>query len=215
MAQTIFVCGGSISRPEIVREWAEKSSGGSVSFRAIIRRGGVIMIPGFSDDFLLPSISILEKVVRPLLVYIFLVVAFRFFGKRQLAQLTSFDFIVLLTISNVVQNAMIGNDNSLLGGMVGATTILVANFALAYLTFRSRRIERLVEGDSTVFVQDGKILTENLRKELFTEQDLFQALRRIQIDPETDLSTLKLVELDPDGQITILKKGLISRKKER
>lgn len=173
------------------------------------------MIPGFSNDFLLPSISILEKVVRPLLVYIFLVVAFRIFGKRQLAQLTSFDFIVLLTISNVVQNAMIGNDNSLVGGMIGATTILVANFVLAYLTFRSRRIERIVEGDSTVFVQDGKILTENLKKELFTEQDLFQALRRIQIDPETDLSTLKLVELDPDGQITILKKGLISRKKER
>lgn len=170
---------------------------------------------GLSGDFLVPTISIAEKILRPLAIYIFLVIAFRIFGKRQLGQLTSFDFIVLLTISNVVQNAMIGNDNSLLGGMIGAVTILVANFALAYLTYHVKGLERLVEGNSTVFVENGKILTNNLRKELFTEQDLFQALRKNQIDPEFDLPSLKRVELDPDGQITILKKGRITRAKDK
>lgn len=169
------------------------------------------MIPGFSNEFLLPQIPILEKIVRPLIVYIFLLVVFRIFGKRQLGQMTPFDLIVLLTISNVVQNAMIGGDNSLGGGLIGATTILVANFALAYLTFRFPRFDRLVEGEPTILVENGRVLPENLEKELLTEQDLRRALLKNQIDPDTDMPHLKRVELDPDGQITIVRKSRITR----
>lgn len=167
---------------------------------------------GFSDQFLFPQIPVLEKIVRPLVVYLFLLIAFRVFGKRELGQLTPFDLIVLLTISNVVQNAMIGNDNSLSGGLIGATTILVANLVLAYLTFRSRRLERLVEGAPTVLIQDGKILQENLKKELVTEEELRRALRRNEIDPDTDLPLLKRVDLDADGEITIVRKSRLTRK---
>lgn len=169
------------------------------------------MLFGFSNEFLIPQISVLEKIVRPLIIYIFLLVAFRLFGKRQLGQLTPFDLIVLLTISNVVQNAMIGDDNSLTGGMIGATTILVANLILAYLTFRHPKFDRLVEGEPTVLVENGKLLYDHLRQELLTEEDLFQSLRRQQIDPETDLAKLKRVELEPDGQITIIRQSRVHR----
>lgn len=169
------------------------------------------MIPGFSPDFLLPQIPILEKIVRPLIVYFFLVIAFRVFGKRQLGQLSSLDFIVLLILSNVVQNAMIGNDNSTVGGLIGATTILVANLILAYLTFRFPRLDRLIEGKPTVLIENGEIQYQNLKKELLTEGELRRALMKNEIDPNQDLPTLKRVELDEDGQITIIKKGQFTR----
>jgi uncharacterized membrane protein YcaP (DUF421 family) len=137
----------------------------------------------------------LEKIVRPFLVYAFLLVAFRIFGKRELGQLTPFDFVVLLIISNVVQNAMIGNDNSLLGGVIGATTIFVTNLAAAYLTFRFPQLERLLESKPTVLIEDGQILQKNLAKELLTEEQLFRALRHNSIDPDMDIPTLKRVEL--------------------
>lgn len=165
------------------------------------------MLFGFSEQFLVPQVSVLEKIVRPLIVYLFLLIVFRIFGKREIGQLTPFDLIVLLTISNVVQNAMIGNDNSLSGGLIGATTILVANLILAYLTFRSRRLERIVEGEPSVLVLNGKLLPENLKKELVTEQELRRALLRNGIDPDTEMASLKRVELDQDGQITILRQS--------
>ncbi len=168
----------------------------------------------FSPEFLLPHIPVLEKVVRALLIYLFLLVAFRIFGKRQLGQLTPFDLVVLLIISNIVQNAMIGDDTSLGGGLIGATTILVANFALAYLTFHFPRIDRLVQGEPTMLIQNGKILYDNLKKELVTEDDLRRALRRNEIELETDLPSLKRVDLDEDGQITIIRKGRMTRAKD-
>jgi len=93
----------------------------------------------------LPEISILEKVLRSVVVYLFLLAAFRFTGKRQIGQLTPFDLVVLLVISNVVQNAIIGPDNSLAGGLIGAAVILALNLLIVELTFRSRRLRRLVK----------------------------------------------------------------------
>jgi uncharacterized membrane protein YcaP (DUF421 family) len=89
-----------------------------------------------------PEIGWLEKLVRPLVVYAFLLVAFRLAGKRELAHLTPFDLIVLLTISNAVQNAMIGPDNSLTGGLIGAFALIATNGVLSRLNVRSRRVER-------------------------------------------------------------------------
>jgi uncharacterized membrane protein YcaP (DUF421 family) len=93
--------------------------------------------PEADMNILVPDISIAEKLLRSVAVYTFLLVAFRLCGKRQLGQLSAFDLVVLLIISNVVQNAVIGNDNSLGGGLLGATTILLLNLLVAYVTFAS------------------------------------------------------------------------------
>jgi len=94
-----------------------------------------------SDD-----ISFLEKVLRPVLVYAFLIVGLRLAGKRELAQLNPFDLIVLLTLSNTVQNAIIGNDNSFIGGVIGASTLLLVNYLVVRFMFGHERLERIIEG---------------------------------------------------------------------
>ncbi len=160
------------------------------------------MYPGF----LIPEVSIIEKIVRPLVVYVFLVVAFRVVGKRELGSMSPFDLIILLTISNVVQNAMIGADNSLTGGLIGAATLLTANEVVARLSFRSRQFELLVEGEPTVLIENGQIIEKNLAKEALTLDDLRLALRKNQVDPDTELPTIRRAELESDGSITITRR---------
>ena len=128
-------------------------------------------------NILIPDITIVEKVLRAGGVYAFLLVAFRLCGKRQLGQLGAFDLVVLLLISNVLQNAMIGNDNSLTGGIIGAVTILVLNSVVADLTFRFKRVDRVVEHSPTVLVRHGRIIRDNLRRERLGPRDLRAALR--------------------------------------
>lgn len=156
-----------------------------------------------SSSFLIPEIPILEKIIRPIIVYVFLLLAFRIVGKRELGSMTPFDLIVLLTISNVLQNAMIGPDNSLTGGLIGATAMFATNSLFATLSFRFPQFERLIQGNPTILIQDGKILRKNLERELLTDEDLRHALRKNQVDPDVDLSDLKRVELESDGSITI------------
>src|SRR3954468_3038024 len=98
------------------------------------------------NDFFVPDVSILEKIVRPVLVYFFLIIGLRVAGKRELAQLNPFDLIVLLMLSNTVQNAIIGEDNSISGGFIGAATLLATNYATIRLVRRSRFLHRLLEG---------------------------------------------------------------------
>jgi uncharacterized membrane protein YcaP (DUF421 family) len=124
------------------------------------------------------TVSILEKIVRPVLVYVFLVVGLRLAGRRELAQLNAFDLVVLLTISNTVQNAIIGSDNSLAGGLIGATTLLVFNYIVVRFVFGHPRIERLLEGDPTYLVQRGRLVEDRLRAEGITRAELESAARR-------------------------------------
>src|SRR5947199_4125087 len=98
--------------------------------------------------FVIP-IPFLEKLIRPVLIYCFLVLLLRVFGKRELAQLNPFDFVVLLSLSNTVQNAIIGEDNSVTGGMIGAVTLLVCNFLVVRFVHKHAELEELVEGSST------------------------------------------------------------------
>src|SRR2546428_2499362 len=128
-----------------------------------------------------PEIGIWEKVLRSVVVYLFVLLAFRFTGKRQVGQLTPFDLVVLLIISNVVQNAVIGPDNSLGGGLLGAAVILGLNYAFVDLTFRSKRLRRLLEATPTLLIHNGQILHQNLKKERITLDDLHAALRRNRI----------------------------------
>lgn len=125
-----------------------------------------------------PDISLLEKVLRPIIIYFFLIIGFRLAGKRELAQLNPFDLIVLLTLSNTVQNAIIGPDNSVVGGIVGASTLLAVNYFTVRFLYHHKKIDRLVEGDAVVLIKDGKLLEERLHKELITREELEAAARR-------------------------------------
>lgn len=158
-------------------------------------------------EIFIPEVSVLEKIARPALVYLFLMIAFRLAGKRELGQMTPFDLIVLLTISNVLQNAMIGNDNSLTGGVIGALTLFFLNGLLARATFRFPWLERVLAGQPTALVQDGKIIEPNLKREVMTIEELKRALRKHDLDWE-DLPCVQHAQLELDGTVTVhLKKN--------
>jgi uncharacterized membrane protein YcaP (DUF421 family) len=150
----------------------------------------------------IPDIPLAEKLLRSVVVYGFLLASFRLAGKRQLGQMTPLDLIVLLIISNVVQNALIGNDNSLGGGLVGATTILVLNSLVAWVTFRSKTAQRLVEHAPTVLVRHGRILSANLERERLSLSEFHAALRR---EGVVTVSELRYVLLEQDGHLSVIR----------
>jgi uncharacterized membrane protein YcaP (DUF421 family) len=129
-------------------------------------------------DIFAVGAPIAEKMLRPIAIYFFLVVVLRVFGKRELAQLNPFDLVVLLSLSNTVQNAIIGNDNSLSGGLVGALTLLSVNYMVVRFLFRHRRLDQIFEGKPTVLVENGKICKQGLSKELLTRAELVTVLHR-------------------------------------
>lgn len=124
------------------------------------------------------DISIIEKIIRPVIVYFFLIIGLRLAGKRELAQLNPFDLVVLLTLSNTVQNAIIGNDNSVSGGLIGATTLLVVNYMVVRFLFKHEKVDRLVEGVSDVLIEGGKVKHDRLKKELITMTELETAAHK-------------------------------------
>src|SRR5213595_1914875 len=119
-------------------------------------------------DMFVLTLPIAEKVVRPIIVYIALVVLLRIFGKRELAQLNPFDLVVLLSLSNTVQNAIIGEDNSLLGGVIGAVALLLTNYLVVRFLFRHRRLDQIIEGSPTKLIENGHLNKNNLSKELLS-----------------------------------------------
>jgi len=136
------------------------------------------MNPSIWHDLLYPDVPILEKIIRPVLVYLFLLVGLRLAGKRELATLNPLDLVVLLTISNTVQNAIIGNDNSVLGGIVGATTLLIMNWVLVDLIYRLPRLGMLIEGNPDVLISKGKVQKNRLSAERISLEELEAAARR-------------------------------------
>lgn len=131
----------------------------------------------WSDLFTMGA-PLAEKVLRPVLVYIFLVMFLRIFGKRELAQLNPFDLVVLLSLSNTVQNAIIGNDNSLTGGLVGAFTLMLVNYLVVRFLFRHRRLDQVFEGTPTVLIEHGRLRPEALAKELLSASELLTVAHR-------------------------------------
>src|SRR5205809_1824959 len=111
------------------------------------------------------GLPVLEKIFRPVIVYGFLVVGLRLAGKRELAQLNAFDLVVLLTLSNTVQNAIIGNDNSVTGGVIGATTLLLVNYFVVRFLYSHETLDRMIEGEPEVLIENGCLRTECLKKE--------------------------------------------------
>ena len=145
-------------------------------------------------------------IVRAIVVYVFLMVALRLAGRREMGQMTSFDLILLLILSNAVQNSINAGDNSLGGGLVSAGTLLVLNRIIGWLAYRYRAFERLVEGQPVVLVTDGKVHVRALKREQITLEQLRSALRKQGID---GVSFCKRVVLEADGTLTAVRKGLV------
>jgi uncharacterized membrane protein YcaP (DUF421 family) len=124
------------------------------------------------------GLPVAEKIVRPVVVYVFLVIGLRLAGKRELAQLNTFDLVVLLLLSNVVQNAIIGEDNSVTGGLVGAATLLGLNHLVVRFLYRHERLDRVIEGEADVLIDGGRILEERLANETITVAELEVAARK-------------------------------------
>src|SRR5882672_11329540 len=155
-----------------------------------------------ADMFVL-SLPLAEKIIRPIVVYIFLIVGLRLAGKRELAQLNPFDLVVLLTISNTVQNAIIGEDNSVTGGLIGAATLLLVNHLVVRYLYTHERLEQLVEGDPDVLIENGIIKMERLSEELITKGELEAAAHK------QGFATLEEIDravLEPGGGICFFAK---------
>ncbi len=166
----------------------------------------------WSDMFLL-SLPVLEKIFRVILVYVFLVVGLRLAGKRELAQLNTFDLVVLLTLSNTVQNAIIGNDNSVTGGLVGAATLLAINYVVVRYLYGHEHVDHIVEGSPDRLIVGGKVLKDRLEKEVITLEELESAAHK---QGFASLDEVKEAILEPGGALTfIAKQPSIEQRRQR
>ena len=155
------------------------------------------------NDMFVIAVPLLEKILRPVIVYLALVILLRIFGKRELAQLNPFDLVVLLSLSNTVQNAIIGNDNSVSGGLIGAVTLLATNYLVVRFLFKHRRLDQIVEGKSTTLIERGKVLQKNLAKELLSHTELLTVLHRQGFD---DVDEVEQCVLEPSGTFAVKRK---------
>jgi len=155
-----------------------------------------------SDMFVL-TLPIVEKILRPLVIYVFLIIGLRLAGKRELAQLNPFDLVVLLMLSNTVQNAIIGEDNSVTGGLIGATTLLAANYIVVRFLYTHGELDRIIEGDADILVENGVVQMNRLQKELITRSELEAAAHK---QGFTSLDEIDRAILDPGGTVSFFAK---------
>jgi uncharacterized membrane protein YcaP (DUF421 family) len=153
-----------------------------------------------TNDMFQLSLPVAEKILRPVIVYLFLVAFLRIFGKRELAQLNPFDLVVLLSLSNTVQNAIIGNDNSVTGGFIGAFALMAVNYLMVRFLFKHRRLDQILEGSPTVLMEHGKVRRGALAKELLTESELRTVLHR---QGFTRMDDVERCVLEPGGTFSI------------
>jgi uncharacterized membrane protein YcaP (DUF421 family) len=149
----------------------------------------------FESMFHLP-LPILEKLARPVIIYLVLVVLLRLFGKRELAQLNPFDLVVLLSLSNTVQNAIIGDDNSVTGGIIGAFGLLAINWLVVRVLFRSPRLTRVLEGRSAVLIRNGQLDQQAMDRESLSREELLSVIHRQGFE---DFDNVRKCVLEPNG----------------
>jgi uncharacterized membrane protein YcaP (DUF421 family) len=154
-------------------------------------------------DMFVLGLPLAEKILRPIFVYAFLVISLRLSGKRELVQLNPFDLVVLLTLSNTVQNAIIGDDNSVSGGIIGATSLLVVNYLVVRFLYGHKRIDQLVEGSADVLIENGTVRLERLKKELISPTQLEAAARKQGFE---SLNDVQKCILEPGGNLTFIGK---------
>ena len=141
-----------------------------------------------------------ELVLRGVIVYVFLLIILRITGKRQTGQLAPFDLVLLLVLSNAVQNAMNGGDNTVLGGIISATTLIALHYAVAFITYKSRKMEAWIEGTPRALIHNGVLNEEVMRGELLTHHELAAALRAAGC---TSVEQIHAATLENNGQITV------------
>jgi uncharacterized membrane protein YcaP (DUF421 family) len=138
---------------------------------------------------------------RSLAVYFFIIIAIRIFGKKELAQLSVIDLVFILLISNAVQNAMIGPDTSLLGGIIGASALFLANFVLKKVFYKNKKLSELLEGEAILLIYKGAIQPHNLEQAQITLEELEAAVREHGVQ---DIQNVDLAMLEADGNVSII-----------
>jgi uncharacterized membrane protein YcaP (DUF421 family) len=149
-----------------------------------------------SRDMFHVPVPMAEKILRPVIVYLFLVVFLRIFGKRELAQLNPFDLVVLLSLSNTVQNAMIGDDNSVTGGVVGALSLLAINWGLMWLLYRAPKVTAVLEGEPSTLIRGGVVDEVELKNQSLTQVELISVLNK---NGFNDVEDVEVCVLEPNG----------------
>ncbi|MBI3553361.1 MAG: DUF421 domain-containing protein [Elusimicrobia bacterium] len=160
------------------------------------------------QQLLQPSVPAGQLVIRAVVVYFSILLLLRLAGKRQVGQMGVGEFVAILLISNAVQNAMNGGDNSLGGGLLLAVVLLALSVAVSYLTYRSKGIENLLQGRPTLLIHDGQIISKNLHREQLNAHELRVILRRQGIH---DLHEIHEAVLESDGFVSVIKKSELSR----
>ena len=145
------------------------------------------------------SVSWWELVVRGLVVYFFLILLLRLTGKRQIGQLSPFDLVLLLILSDAVQNSMNAGDDSLIGGLISATTLIVINYLVGLATFKSKKLEAIIEGRPQVIIHEGKLFEDVMNDAKLTRQELDSTLRQAGY---FDIKEVKLAILENNGSLT-------------
>lgn len=149
------------------------------------------------------SIHWWELIFRGLLVYVFLILLLRATGKRQIGQMSPFDLVLLMVLSNAVQNSMNGGDNSVTSGLILAVTLVIANWSVGKLTTSSRLMERFIEGDPVLLLHDGKLLAQKLQEAGITRQELMSAIHKAGY---ADQGEIRAAILENDGTISVIPK---------
>jgi uncharacterized membrane protein YcaP (DUF421 family) len=165
--------------------------------------GGLRQMHDTWKDMFVLGLPLAEKILRPIIVYAFLVISLRLSGKRELVQLNPFDLVVLLTLSNTVQNAIIGEDNSVSGGIIGATSLLAVNYLVVRFLYGHKRIDQLVEGSADVLIENGAVRLDRLKKELISPTQLEAAARKQGFE---SLNDVQKCILEPGGNLTFIGK---------
>lgn len=144
-----------------------------------------------------------EFVIRALLVYGFLLLVLRLTGKRQVGQLSTFDLVLLLVLSNAVQNSMNGGDNTVAGGFVLVLTLVAVNALVTWVSFRSKKVALLVEGRPCILVHDGAVLEGSLTREQISRHELMAAIRQVGL---TEIEEVRVAILEANGRINVIRK---------
>ncbi len=142
-----------------------------------------------------------EFIVRASIIFVFLMIVLRISGKRQVGQLAPFDLVLLLLLSNSVQNSMNGGDNSLVGGMISAVSLILLNLFLSFISSRSKKIEEVIEGHPVILIHNGKCYTKILARENISRHDLDRAVREAGLG---EIQKVKLAILETNGVISII-----------
>lgn len=156
----------------------------------------LLLSKSITQDMFGLGVPVAEKILRPVIVYVALVFLLRIFGKRELAQLNPFDLVVLLSVSNTVQNAIIGDDNTVTGGVIGAAALFGINYVVVRFLFKHKRLDEMCEGTPTVLIEGGEVRNDALAKEMLTRCELMTVLHK---QGFTDIGDVERCVLEPGG----------------